>query len=101
MKGGDVMTERDELIARELPPRFALTLIDTSQFLSGPLVGAGATQTAPIDQGTAAGSTASAPMIANVLGNVDAASQAAAASGSGATAQNIDSPGSTSYANTP
>lgn len=95
------MTERDDLIARELPMRFALTLIDTSQFLNGTMLGADATQTAPDDQAAGTGSAASSPMIANVLGNVDAARQAAATSGSGATAQNIDSPGATSYASTP
>ena len=95
------MTERDDGTARELPTRFALTLIDTSQFLNGALIGADATQTAPIDQGTTTGTTTADPMIANVLGNVDAARAAAAASDGGAVAENIDSPGSTSYANTP
>ena len=95
------MTERDDYTARELPIRLALTLIDTSQFLNGSMIGAGATQTAPIDQGTTAGNATSDPTIANVLGNVDAARQAAAASPTGATAQNIDSPCATSYASTP
>jgi len=95
------MTDRDDFALRELPERLALTLIDTSQFLNGAMLGAGATQTAPIDQGTGTGSTTSDPTIANVMSSVDAARQAAAASPSGATAQNIDSPGATSYATTP
>jgi hypothetical protein len=101
MKGGEVMTDRDDFAVRELPARLALTLIDTSQFLNGSMLGADATQTAPIDQGTTTGSTTSDPTIANVMSSVDAARQAAAASPSGATAQNIDSPGATSYATTP
>jgi hypothetical protein len=100
MKGGEVMTDRDDFAVRELPARLALTLIDTSQFLNGSMLGADATQTAPIDQGTT-GSTTSDPTIANVMSSVDAARQAAATSPSGATAQNIDSPGATSYATTP
>jgi hypothetical protein len=101
MKGGEVMTDRDDFAVRELPARLALTLIDTSQFLNGSMLGADATQTAPIDQGTTTGSTTSDPTIANVMSSVDAARQAAAASPSGATAQNIDSSGATSYATTP
>src|SRR5688500_235068 len=80
MKGGEVMTDRDDFAVRELPVRLALTLIDTSHFLNGSMLGAGATQTAPIDQGTTAGSTTSDPTIANVMSSVDAARQTAAAS---------------------
>jgi hypothetical protein len=101
MKGGEVMTDRDDFALRELPARLALTLIDTSQFLNGSMLGVGATQTAPIDQGTTTGGTTGDPTIANVMSSVDAARQAAAASPSGATAQNIDSPGATSHATTP
>ena len=95
------MTDRDDFALRELPARLALTLIDTSQFLNGSMLGAGATQTAPIDQGTTTGSATSDPTIANVMSSVDTARQAAASSPNGATAQNIDSPGATSYATTP
>lgn len=77
----------------ELPPRFALSLVDPSSFLSY----ANATQTAPVSQGT----TSTDPLLGSAMGKLSDASAAAASSPAGATAQNVDSPGSTSFASVP
>jgi hypothetical protein len=80
-----------------LPERLALSLVDTSALLGAtPL--AGATQTAPITQGS---TSDPASNLSGAMDNLSSATQAAQQSGPGATAQNVGSDGSTSSAIAP
>lgn len=94
------MTDRElaEHDVRELPARLAMTLIDTSQLMGMGTMGV-ADQTAPITQGMYASDPA--PQTTWTVGQVNDAVAAAQQSGAGATAQNLNSPNSVSYANAP
>lgn len=83
----------------ELPRRHAMTLVDTSPFMGGGLLGG---QAVPTDT-TAGGGTTSTPtdLLSSAMSRVSGASALAQQTGPGAQATNVDSPDSSAFATTP
>jgi hypothetical protein len=92
------MAQIDQEHVLELPRRFALTLVDTSSFLGPSMLG---TDPVPADPSSGGTQTTSTDLLSGAMGRVSDASALAQASNAGAQAQNIDSPGSMTFASAP
>ena len=90
------MRRSDEYVIA-LPIRLAMTLVDTSSFLGGGLLGG---QTVPSDPGSGT-TTSSTDLLSGAMSRVSGASALAQQTGAGAQASNVDSPGSTTFASAP
>jgi hypothetical protein len=97
------MNEIDHEGVVELPFRLAMTLVDTGSLLSGGLMGTtpttGDTGVTPDPAGTP--SATSGGLLSDAMARLNDATAVAQTTDAGAQAQNIDSPGSTTFASAP
>lgn len=91
------MTNIDSEHVIALPRRFAMTLVDTGSLLGSGLLGG----QVPSDAGSGGSTTSSSDLLAGAMSRVSSASALAQQTGPGAQAQNVDSPGSSTFATTP